>query len=258
MTPDDTVSAYIDITTDPAYSGTFYTAIYNSAGGDSTWFTGDDTILFNIKATLDIYGNKVFDSFIRDAGGDGNWLTADDQIHTTYSSGSINNRFNKWQYDGLGNTSRSISVDSGPDLIPLSGDDLTWSYWQYVYSNNLETHRVNYSAVGVDSTWFTSDDVISSYYGNGYDGMNKIYELWFLGPGADNQWFTFDDLISSQRIFVYDNAGILLELLYCNDAGPDSQWLTGDEPVATRYEYSYIYDSKGLYADDEQAPLSLF
>lgn len=237
---------------------------YNAAGGDSTWFTGDDMISSYEITKYNMMTNGRLQYIITAASGsDSTWYTWDDEIVG----------YNEYTYDAKGNnTGLTTYTKNGIDNLPFTaddgiGNDGNWLYLEEVpYSSTQSIYnadkkvikRWNITGPGTDNTWFTNDDILPggytvySYNINGKLGLEEIYSI-----GVNNSWFDGDDVLESHITHQYDGSGrkskqshytnSVLQFYYLYTYGANNRVskisLYSDIDVLLSYDL-YTYDAK--------------
>ena len=151
--------------------------LYDTAGPDGIWLTGDDTVLIDGVWNYDVAGNVV--QIYRDGLGA---ITEWSQL--TASNGGLT-------LDGI------TYSDAGPDTVWQTADD-TIGYITHQVSDAAGHNLIYASAgIGVDNIWFTVDDYLQ-YTAYTYDPQGVMTsQINYTGPGLDGVWFTADDQLNT-------------------------------------------------------------
>jgi YD repeat-containing protein len=230
-TPDDALNETIRFTYDATGNRTEYT--------DSLVTTG---IVFWLKYTYDAHGQPIAVMQFDDKGIDNTWKTNDDRYVYDYTGDGIaDGHYSELTYDPQGRQARSIYKWYGPDMKPMTADDVieSWSESQYDVAGNL-TRRTSHNAPGGNGTWLDSDDPVSGYT-----------EYKFEAGGFASYNYTAAGVCQSHQIERL-NANKQTSVQYVFfDAGPDTIPCNGDDLI-TYAPSRYIYDSYGNRVDSKE------
>ncbi len=164
---------------------------------------------------------------------DGAPHTADDRIldHDDYSYAGAVTRYVHY-------------IDTGPDKIWLTNDDVIGTYYERSSSDG-HYHEVGFKGPGPNGVWLDQDDqcfIINDWLlePNGV----RPTELGFFGAGADGVPFTADDVLWTDRRYVWSDT--TAHVLEYHDPGADKAWHTADDVLNQVWDVTL--DSSGNVA----------
>lgn len=203
-------------------NGDYRTMLYNDAGPDGQWLTGDDVLAYYSYTTSTETASNTLLKIVGyvGAGTDGIWFTTDDV--TSYCSAT------QTSLDKKGRQIRKVEF-SGPSQ-DCTNENAVSSYTTYEYDAQGHVKlTVNYWQPGLDQKWFTDDDPIFYYEALSENIGRNVKYFTLYKAGADAVWFTADDeLYAYTEIYDDPDTSSFSTKRYIAP-GPDQAWFTEDD-----------------------------